>query len=557
MHTLSVLLAEGVWLTNPVKSLLMAVPFIPWAWITSTKLEKDATYFHLNVAAWNWAYLLSGVVALAAMLFVPIFWIGLPVGMLILAAPILLYWKVRNSEVPASQKYTLGSGGMSAKREERKAAKLAKDAVYTFIGAKGSALSVPPKEDPAYLVHVAAEDFIGPAIDARASSVEMQIGKQGAVVAQTVDGVRYKREPLDTQTAVAIVDYFKKMAGLDVEDRRRRQRGASKARGPAGQRELTVLTAGRRDELTLRIEFDREDQLTVPYDQLGMLPAQRESLASTIIEEDRHGIILLSAPAGQGLRTSVYAFLDRHDAFTSNIKSLEREVEREIAGIDHVQWDPDSDADYSIQLQSILRRDPDIVQTGFMLDRESAAVATGPGMDGPLIYVPMRSKSIVEALQQWFKLVGDPKTASKSLRSVVNQRLMRKLCPQCKAAYTPNEAQLKKLNLNGKVTQLYDASGKVQVKNKIENCPVCAGTGYLGQTAVFEVLTLDRDMRKMLAKGDLKGVLNTARRNKMILLQEAALKKAVDGETSLKEVVRVTAQPAAKPAAKKPAAAPA
>jgi general secretion pathway protein E len=145
-------------------------------------------------------------------------------------------------------------------------------------------------------------------------------------------------------------------------------------------------------------------------------------------------------------------------------------------------------------------------------------------------------------LRDWIKMVGNVKEATKALRAATNQRLLRTLCPNCKQAYQPSEDQLKKLNLPaGRVEQLYRAGGQIQIKNKVQECPVCQGIGYLGQTGVFEVLLVDEEMRKLLAKGDLKGTLALARRNKMIYLQEAALAKVVSGETDMKEVIRVTA----------------
>jgi type II secretory ATPase GspE/PulE/Tfp pilus assembly ATPase PilB-like protein len=157
------------------------------------------------------------------------------------------------------------------------------------------------------------------------------------------------------------------------------------------------------------------------------------------------------------------------------------------------------------------------------------------------------------------KIVGDLKSATRPLRAVVNQRLLRKLCPNCRQAYQPSAEQLKKLSLPAKnVTELFRPGGKVQVKNKIENCPVCGGTGYLGQTGIFEVFVTDSESRKHLEAGDLKAALNHARRNKMIYLQEAALSKVASGETTIEEVVRVTTPPkSSSGSAAKPSAAPA
>ena len=115
-------------------------------------------------------------------------------------------------------------------------------------------------------------------------------------------------------------------------------------------------------------------------------------------------------------------------------------------------------------------------------------------------------------------------------------------CPNCRQPFQPTAEQLQKMSLPAaKVKQLHRASGKVQVKNKIENCPVCGGTGYLGQSGAFEVMVVDAQVRRLLTAGDLKGAHAHARRNKMIYVQEAALSKVVSGETTIEEVIRVTA----------------
>ncbi len=530
-------------LESPYKPFLLFIVFVPWAWLVSSKLDKDARYFHLNVVLWNSIHLAAGAAALAAMLFIPIFWIGWPAGIVLLVTPILIYWQHRNQNVPDSQRFTFSGETLSAKVEARRQAKASREAMIQFIDTAGKTRKVPLKEDPLYPVHMTAEDLLGPALDARASALEIAVGKNGCNVSQFIDGIRYKREPASPEAALHAIDYIKDIAGLDVEDRRCRQTGEFSMQGPSGATTLTATTAGSSEGQLLRIEFDRAKRLNRPFDALGLLPSQMEPLKALTEAHERHGIVLVGAPAGNGLTTTMYSLVGRHDAFTSNIKTLEREVQLELDGVDHVQWDATNpDIDYATHLQSMLRRDPDVVSVGLVLDRETASIITEPGMQGPLLYVPQRSATIGEQIRDWVKATGDIKRATRALRVVMNQRLMRSLCPNCRQAYQPTPEQLKKLNLPAsKVAQLYRPSGKVQVKNKIENCAVCGGRGYLGQLGIFEVFSVDDESRKLLAGGDLKAALAHARRNKMIYLQEAALSKVANGETTIEEVVRVTA----------------
>ena len=147
------------------------------------------------------------------------------------------------------------------------------------------------------------------------------------------------------------------------------------------------------------------------------------------------------------------------------------------------------------------------------------------------------------AVATWVQAVGDPKLAAKSLSGVIHQRLLRTLCPNCKAPFTPTAEQAKKLGLSsGKPPELFRPSGKVQVKNRIEDCPVCQGTAYFGQTGIFEVLALDDEARRMLLENDFRtAYARGVREQKMLTLERAAMQKVAEGLTSLEEVQRIFA----------------
>ncbi len=536
---------------------LVLAPFIAWAWLVSTKLEKDARYFHLPWQMWNGIYLGAFFAAMAVYLIPSFFsfWIAWPLSLLILAGPVVAYWKYRNARVPESKRYYITSETFSSKMEARRRARASREVALQFIDAKEKPVTAPLKEEPLYETHMLAEDVIGPALRARASRVDIALTPKGARVVQTIDGVQYPKSALPVEPTMRMFDFLKGITGLAVEDRRRQQAGDFRVKsGPPENlsAQVHMVTAGSSNGQVLRLEFDRAERLSKPFDGLGLLAPQVEALQPLMQPANRHGIVLIGAPAGHGLSTSMYAFLNRHDAYTSNIKSLERDIQVRLDGVDQVRFDiHNPDIDYATNLQSMLRRDPDIVMVD-ELDVESARVATDPGMDGPLIYVPQRAGTVLEQIQKWMKLVNDPKRAIKPLRAVVNQRLMRTLCPNCRQAFTPTPDFLSKLGIQGiKVNQLYRKSGQVQVKNKVEPCPVCNGIGYLGQTAAFEVMVLDDEMRSLLIAGDLKGAFDHARRNKMIYLSQAALTKVVAGETSVDELLRITGK---KPAQKKAAA---
>ena len=500
MNAQSILAADSIQLVSFYKPLLMLITFLPWAWLISSKLDKDARYFHLNNRMWNGIYLGCAVAALATTLAIPIFWISWPAGILVLYCPVYVYWQVRNRSVPEGQQFTFTGEGISAKLASRKQSRATHGAAIQFVDNNNKNRDVPLKEEPLYNVHVLAEDLIGPALAARASEIRLKIGAAGCNVTQLIDGVRYKREAVPADVALKMIDYLKDISGLNIEDRRRTQKSNFSMSSTGTKTQIAINTRGSSSGQLMALTFDRAEKLQKPFDGLGLLGSQLEALRKFELEHERHGIFLVGAPKGHGLTTSSYSFISRHDAYTSNIKTLEMEVQAHLDGVDQIAWDPSNrDVDYSTNLQSILRRDPDLVLIAQIPDRETGSIVAEPGM-------------------------------------------LRTLCPNCKQPYQPSAQQLQKMNLpSNKIKQLFGPGGKIQVKNKIEACPVCGGTGYLGQTAVFEVMIVDSEIQRLLTAGDLKGALAHARRNKMIYLQEAALSKVIKGETSIEEVARVTA----------------
>ncbi|MHC4094217.1 MAG: ATPase, T2SS/T4P/T4SS family [Planctomycetota bacterium] len=485
--TAALLANSSAFLVSFYKPVLLFLTFLPWLWLVSAKLDKDARFYRLNQQLYNGIYMSSALAALAAMLLVPIFWIGWPLGILILFAPIYAYLQIRNREVPESARFVLTGESLSAKFSRARRERALKAASLQFKDPQGKLRTAAPRNEPGFAVHMQAEDVILPALAARATQLDLAVGSSGNIVAQTIDGVRYKRESLPAESALPLLDYLKDLGCLDVEDRRRRQAAEVVMSGPSGNTKLTMITAGSSAGQELRLIFDRAKQLDKPIDGLGLLPSQLETLRVLEQTEERNGLVLVGAPAGHGLSTSVYSLVGRHDAYTSNIKTLEHEILTELAGVDQVRWDPDNpDVDYATNLQSILRRDPDVVMISEAIDVETARAVAESGLNGPLLYVPQRAAAVTEQIQQWAKIVGDVKVAMSGLRAVINQRLLRLVCPNCRQAFQPTAEQLQKLGLpQDKVGQLHQASGKIQVKSKIELCPVCAGSGYLGQTGVL------------------------------------------------------------------------
>jgi type II secretory ATPase GspE/PulE/Tfp pilus assembly ATPase PilB-like protein len=552
------LIAQGAILLSIAKPILTLAVFIAFYRYVA-RFEMDARTYNLPVAAWNWAYFGAGLVALAAILFIPIFWIGWILAIALLAGTMYGYMQYRNPRVPAGRQFKLGFDALTKALAARKSSSAEKAASVLFTRADGTKEPVPQKEDAALATYLALEQILVGPIAARASRVDIATAQQGVAVSMLVDGLRSKRDPLAPEIGNAAVDMLKRVAGLDIADRRRRQSGACTIDGATGKVRINITSIGSSSGQSIRVDFDRESRLGKSIETIGLAPSQLDALRVFEDPARRKGVILVSAPTSQGLSTLGFSLIARHDAYTANIKTLEKELVYRVEGVDHKAFAPEPGVeDFGAMLTKMVRRDPDIVLVGDISEPGTAKAATLMGMNAPLVYVLVPADSMATAIATWMQAVGDPKLATSCLSGVIHQRLMRTLCPNCKSPFTPAPEQAKKLGIPaGKQVELFRPSGKVQVKNRVEDCPVCQGTGYFGQTGILEVLSLDDEGRRLLSENDFRTAYARAvREQKMIQLQEAALLKVRDGSTSLEEVQRIFApkQAAGAPAQKAPTA---
>ena len=193
-------------------------------------------------------------------------------------------------------------------------------------------------------------------------------------------------------------------------------------------------------------------------------------------------------------------------------------------------------------LQTVMRREPNIVMIGECEDRDTASLATRAAAEDRKIYLGLHAKDCFDALGKYLSLVGDNTLASKALLGVINQRLVRVLCTECREAFQPDSVTLKKLNLPfDKIERFYrpPTEKKVDRRGRPILCMNCQGSGYVGRVGVFELLLVDENVAKLIAEGaPTNRIKSQCRKNKMYYLQEEALLKVIDGTTSMDEILR-------------------
>ena len=533
-----------LWLVSPIKPILALLPFLPWAWAISTHLEKDSDRLLLGRNKWNAIHMGAGILAVLSVLFVPIFWIGWPLAMVLLFTPVFVYVSVRNQKSdkqwePLNFQKHLGGDG---KKEDKK---LLKELRYQFLDAQGVPASVPEAESEAFQIMAAASELPFGVLVRGATRVELLVTEAGTVGTSVINGLREQLDPMPAKMGLKIREFYCGLAGLDAADLRRQQYGKFGLQGQAGKTNVSMFLSGTKKGLHLRLEFDMARRLKRDWHELGLTASQVESFEGHFDLGAEGGFVLLSAPPLQGLSTLSYGFLGRHDAYLQNVRALERQPLITLDGVDMIEYDAEEYTEgYSRHLTAVLRRDPDVVMVD-PIDDDKATVRTLLETDEPpVMYLPLRAGSLGESLQKFMTLAGgDAKAAVKNLKYVVHQRLVRRPCPDCSVTLNATPELLQKLGLSEEEgAGLVKGLGQVEVKpGRFETCDRCHGSGFSGVTGVLEVLKVTDEIRGHLANKDLKAALVAARREGKISLQEAAVKAAGEGRTTIEEISRAFA----------------
>lgn len=550
--------AEPMFLLSVVKPILTLLLLTGWGWV-SMKLDQDARYYHLPRGLWAAAWLGGAAVGFLLLFAVPFFALGVLLWLIVVGGSFGGYVLLRNRKVPANAKWTVDPNSFRQRVETFQQSQAQHRAQVVLFKPDGKAAYVPGAKEPEYEAYQQLDEIVHRALDRGAQRVRMRVDAKSAACRMSIDGVEYAGPEIDPQTGVRVLDYAKAVADLDVSDRRRKQSAELKAESEEhGNHEIALQTAGSTRGITLTLDFDLDRRHDFTFEQLGLLASQKQQLNTSL--EEKGGVVIVASPPGEGASTTLYRLLERHDPYILGVVAMEQDHTLDLEGVSVRELDPGMPAQQlQEKIASELRSDPDVVMYDFEPMPKTAELIAKSAED-IRFYLDFDQCSTAAALEQWIKLVGDRKLAGGAVVAVVAQRLFRQLCPTCRVAFKPDPDRLKKLGLPAdRVSRLYRASGKVEVKGKPEPCPECKGLGYRGRTAVFEVMALDHQARTYLAAGEMDRLKGHLRKQKMMYLQEAALARVVEGATDIKEVTRVlegdnagksSAQSSAKPAAK-------
>ncbi len=379
-------------------------------------------------------------------------------------------------------------------------------------------------EDDAPIIRL-INALLSQALREHASDIHIEAFENRSVVRFRVDGML--RDVLQPQRALhaAIVSRIKVMAQLDIAEKRLPQDGrmALRLAGHPVDVRVSTLPTGHGERVVLRLLDKEAGRLTLG--KLGMEDALHQQLQHLIAQP--HGIVLVTGPTGSGKTTSLYAALSGLDAGRMNIVTVEDPIEYDLDGVGQTQVNSKIDMSFATALRAILRQDPDVIMVGEIRDLETAQIAVQASLTGHLVLATLHTNDAAAAVTRLVDMGVEPFLLSSGLLGVLAQRLVRKLCPTCKRAYTPDAAERALLD----VPLLYAPVG----------CPACNHTGYAGRTGIYELLILTDDLRRQIHERSAEAVLrDAARAGGMRSMRDDGMRWVAAGDTALEEVLRVT-----------------
>ncbi len=406
------------------------------------------------------------------------------------------------------------------------------------MGERGIEFLKEEEEDVGHLKDLAAEApiirlvnmFITRAVEGRASDIHIEPFEDELKVRYRIDGILHDIESTPKRLQAAIVSRIKIMSKLNIAERRLPQDG--RIRLKVGEREIdlrvSTIPVLYGESVVMRILH--KEGIVIDLDLLGF-PPDILSVFDQLIKKP-NGIILVTGPTGSGKTTTLYGALDKINSPDKKIITVEDPVEYQLKGVNQIQVKAQIGLNFANTLRHIVRQDPDIIMIGEVRDLETAEIAIQSALTGHLVFSTLHTNDAPSAITRLLDMGVENFLLSSTIRGILAQRLVRVICPSCKEI-DPSNADKEGLKLFGidSDKSLYRGKG----------CETCAFTGYYGRKGIFELLTVNDDIRKLILKNaDANEIRDTAKHHGMRTLFEDGAEKIKAGITTLNEVLRVT-----------------
>ena len=370
------------------------------------------------------------------------------------------------------------------------------------------------------------------ALKLRASDIHFQPFEEKFVVRYRIDGILYDMKVIPKRVQDAIISRVKVMGKMDIAERRLPQDGRATVK--VGDGEVDIRLSSVPTQHGERIVFRLLDKAAKVYElgEIG-LTAKNLQLISSLIHYS-HGIIFVTGPTGSGKTTTLYAVLSELNSAEKNVITIEDPIEYHLDGISQIQVSEKKGLTFASGLRSLQRQDPDVMMVGEVRDEETARIAIQAALTGHLVFSTMHTNDSAGAVTRMLDINVEPYLVASSLIAVIAQRLVRRVCEECKSQVDPTDEELSSIGL-----------ARAQLEGghlwKGEGCETCLDTGYRERTAIYEILPINDAIRaQVMAHKSASEIKTAAVERGLMTLRMDGARKVLEGQTTVDEVLRVT-----------------
>ena len=535
---------------NWFKILAAWLLFLLWVYSTDW-VSRDSQEMKLDHLRWNPIVFGTFMGAFVLVWLIPFFWISFPLLVAAYVTPLALYVRYRNPKVelhltvftPEHLRYWfaehLGPFGIKMEKERKDPHTTGSPVILEAAGAAEE------RDDRVHLATARqapgftdARHLIADGLYRRCDAIMLNFTKEAMGVRHMVDGVWHNAEPWDRESGDAVLEALKLLSGLNPEERRGRQEGTFAADYTSEKYSATLSSQGTETGERVIMKFEGKKTHFGTYDDLGMRPKMQEQFKELMGR--KAGFVLFSAMPAAGLRTTMTVALHHTDRFMRELVSVEDEATRyeEVENVPPVLYKASEGQTPDQLLTDLFYKEPNVVVIRDLVNGETVRMMCHEIEKERLFIGSIRAKDSAEALLRVLALGVPPAEFARGITAVLCQRLVRKLCEHCKDPYTPTPQVLQQLRIpQGRVEAFYRPP-KEDPEQEI--CSECSGIGYVGRTAIFELLEVDGTVRKVLASNPKLDLLRKAGRKAGIRsFQEEGVVLVAKGITSLPELMRV------------------
>ncbi len=372
--------------------------------------------------------------------------------------------------------------------------------------------------------------MIDQAVRQRASDIHIEPMERQVRIRYRIDGALYEKATYSIRLLPAIVARIKIIGGMDISEKRKPQDGRITQIVDRKEFDIraSILPTVYGEKIVMRLTS--KNALTREKSQLGLKPDELKKFDHIL--KNPHGILLVTGPTGSGKSTTLYTALSELNKEDVNIITVEDPVEANIDGINQVQVNNKANLTFASALRSILRQDPDIIMIGEIRDQETASIAVQASITGHLVVSTLHTNSAASTITRLADMGIEPYLIADSTIGVIAQRLVRRLCPECKKKKKADAEELEMLMLESDAdVTIYEPCG----------CPKCDGTGFKGRIGVYEIMEVTQPLKNIISKkGSAEDIKNKALEEGMNTLRMSATKFVMEGITSVQEMMRVS-----------------